>query len=121
MLKLPYQKLLIWQKAMALAKTAYIATKDFPKNEEYELTRQIKTSASSIPANIAEGSQRGTNKDFSNFISIARGSLAELETHFLLANQLEFLPNEFLEEIMNKTTELSKMLHAFQRTLTTSH
>lgn len=88
MLNLPYQKLHIWGKAMLLAKKIYVITSQFPKQEIYGMTSQMRRAAVSIPSNIAEGSQRGTNKDFANFIGIARGSLAELETQFILARDI---------------------------------
>ena len=102
MLRLPYKKLKIWEKAMYIAILVHEATKHFPKEEIYGLTSQLRRSATSIPSNIAEGSQRTTNKDFANFILIARGSLAETETQIILASNFKYIKNEISEEILNK-------------------
>ena len=96
MLNLPYQKLRIWLKSMELAEKIYALTSIFPKHEMYGLRSQIRRAAVSIPSNIAEGSQRGSNKEFANFISIARGSLAEVETQLILANRIGYVNEEEL-------------------------
>jgi four helix bundle protein len=122
MLRLPYQKLQIWQKGMTLAEHVFDFSKQFPKEELYGMTSQIRRSAASIPANIAEGSQRGTNKDFSQFIHIARGSLAELETHLLLAQRTGMIKKDIMiANIALEIEALSKMLNAFHKTLITNH
>ncbi len=118
MIKLPYKNLKIWEKGMALVKLIYQLTKKFPKEEIYGLTSQIRRSGISIPSNIAEGSQRGSDKDFANFILIAKGSLAELETQIILAEDFNYIQNNELEEALNKTDELDKMLLAFHKKLT---
>ena len=117
MLRLPYQKLIIWQKAMNVAETSYSLAKLLPVTERYGLVSQIRRAAASVPANIAEGSQRGTNKDFAQFISIAKGSLAELETHVFLSKRIGYLHEEQIEKIFVETNELSKMLRSFYGTL----
>ena len=85
MTRLPFGQLQIWQKSMLLAKEIYRITSSFPKAEIYGLTSQMRRCAVSIPSNIAEGSQRVSDKDFANFILIAKGSLAELHTQLLLS------------------------------------
>src|SRR5665213_728640 len=105
MLNLPYQKLQIWQKAVHLAEQAYAMTRNFPEEEKFGLISQIRRAGVSIPSNIAEGSQRGTNKDFKNFIFIARGSLAELETQFILAKSFGFISETDLNSIYALTIE----------------
>lgn len=117
MMRLPYQKLLIWQKGMELVKIVYKLTKQFPKEELYGLTSQMRRSAVSIPANIAEGSQRSSDKDFSNFVLIARGSLAELETEMLVAQDLQYGSESDYQLLFQKMDEISKMLRAFHTKL----
>jgi four helix bundle protein len=80
-----YRELVVWQKAMGLAKLCYQVTKRFPKEEMFGMTSQIRRSAASIPANIAEGHGRTHTKDYLHFLSIAKGSLAEVETHLILS------------------------------------
>lgn len=102
---------------MTIAEIAYSISQSLPSEERYGLTSQIRRSAVSIPANIAEGSQRGTNKDFAQFISISKGSLAELETHILLAHNVGYFNEEQIGKVFMKTTELSKILRSFYGTL----
>ena len=102
---------------MNVAQTSYMLTKVLPQEERYGLVSQIRRAGASIPANIAEGSQRGTDRDFAQFISIARGSLAELETHILLSQRIGYFNDEQIEKIFLETTELSKMLRSFYGTL----
>ena len=113
MLAMSFQKLQVWQRGMKLVKSVYALTKNFPKEELYGLTSQMRRSAVSIPSNIAEGSQRTSDKEFSNFILIARGSLAELITQLLIAVDLDYGTKLEISRILNECDELSKMLHAF--------
>ena len=80
-----YRDLVVWQKSMELTKKIYTITKDFPKEEVYGLTSQIRRSAVSIPSNIAEGKGRNSDKEFVRFLQISLGSLYELQTQFELA------------------------------------
>jgi len=89
-----YRDLLAWQKAMHLAAEAYRLAKLLPKAEEYRLTSQLLRAAASVPATIAEGRARGTRMDYADFISIARGSLAETETILLLLVDVGLPTNE---------------------------
>lgn len=86
-----FRELKVWQNARQLVKDIYIASFNFPAEEKFGLTSQIRKSAVSIPSNIAEGSGRNTDKDFSNFINISLGSAFELETQIILAYDLEFI------------------------------
>ena len=90
MTRMPFEKLIVWQKSMILAKSIYAATTIFPDAERYGITSQMRRAAVSIPSNIAEGSQRKTDKDYASFIAIAQGSYAELKTQTLLARELGF-------------------------------
>lgn len=117
MTKMPYKELLIWQKAMELTELIYEATKHFPSSEEFGLKSQMRRSAVSIPSNIAEGSRRGTDRDYVNFILIAQGSLAELETQTLIAWKVHFLNDEQQNVLANKMNELARMLTSFRKKL----
>lgn len=118
MLNLPFQKLGIWQKSMSLAKDIFELTKKLPKEETYALTSQIRRAACSVPSNIAEGSQRGTYKDFAHFLHISKGSLAELVTQIILAKDFRYISEVEADEILKKIDEVSKMIFAFRRKLT---
>lgn len=86
-----YKELEAWQVAMGLAEMIYCLTRDFPKEEVYGLTAQIRRAAVSIPSNLAEGASRAGNKEFLHFLHVARGSASELETQLLLAVTLGYL------------------------------
>lgn len=80
-----------WKLSMALVSDIYMLTRDFPKEEIYGLSSQIRWAAVSIPSNIAEGAVRGSNKDFTHFLNISLGSLAEVETQIILSDELGFI------------------------------
>jgi len=92
----------VWKEAMKLAKEVYSLTARFPKEEMYGLSSQIRRASVSIPSNIAEGAARGSSKDFSRFLYISLGSLAELETQLLLAVDLGFIDNNDLDESVQR-------------------
>ncbi len=121
MIKLPYKELKIWKKGLELTRLIYEATFKFPIEEKYGLTSQIRRSAVSIPSNIAEGSQRKTDKEFSKFIAIAKGSLAELETQLIIFKMLKYFKTNEYENLMIRINELNKMLIAFYKKLTANH
>lgn len=106
-----HRDLLVWQKAMGLARHTYQATRSFPRDEVFGLTSQARRAAVSIPANIAEGYGRGTRAAYVSFLRIARGSLLELETHIELAAGIELLSEEQAADLLNETDELGRMLH----------
>jgi four helix bundle protein len=105
-----YRDLRVWSNAMDLAQAVYELTKAFPPSEQYRLTAQIIRAAISIPANIAEGHMRGTRKDYANFISIARGSTAELETLLLLAERAQLGPAAPISLALSKAEDIGRML-----------
>jgi four helix bundle protein len=94
-----YRDLIAWQKAMDLVVAVYRATEQFPKEEIYALTSQIRRAAVSIPSNIAEGQGRGTVNEFTHFLRIAHGSLRELETQLLIAQRLEYLNSDVVRPL----------------------
>jgi four helix bundle protein len=102
---------------MDLAERCYQATERFPKEELFGLTSQIRRSAVSIPANIAEGQGREHTKEFLNHLSIARGSLLELETHLMLSQRIGLLQQPELESLLTMTDRLSRMLSGLRKAL----
>src|SRR6187399_2099408 len=91
-----YKDLLIWQKGIDIVVNLYQLVGDFPKDEIYALTSQLKRASVSIPSNIAEGFGRQTDKSFNHFLNISRGSLNEIETQLIIAKELEFISDEIL-------------------------
>ena len=112
-----YRQLEVWQFAMELAEKCYLATKGFPKEELFGLVSQIRRAAASIPANIAEGQGRAHTKEFLNHLSIARGSLMELETHLTLSQRVELLQLVELEKLLALTDRISRMLSGLRKAL----
>ena len=105
---------------MELAEAVYALSKLMPQEEQYRITAQMLRSAASVPANIAEGYQRATRRDYAHFISIARGSLAETETFLLLASRTGLLPPKAPDQTLAKADELSRMLYRLRQKLTSS-
>lgn len=112
-----YRDLIVWQKAIILAKTIYALTGAYPKEERFGLVAQMRRAAVSIPSNIAEGQARRTTGEFIHFISYAEGSLAELDTQIVLSVELGFAVAATIEPADTGTTELRKMLYALRRSL----
>lgn len=113
-----YKDLLIWQKGIVLVVRVYQLVKSFPQEELYALTSQIKRAAVSIPSNISEGYGRNTDKSFSHFLDISRGSLYELETQLIISKELNFIVDlKLYDEILLLIEEESKMINAFSRSL----
>lgn len=102
---------------MELVKKIYLLTREFPKHETYGLSSQMQRAAVSIPANIAEGHARDSTKEFLRHLSIARGSLAEIETHLILAESLNYVDHERIARLLAKCAEEGKMLGSLQRRL----
>jgi four helix bundle protein len=105
-----YRDLQVWQRAIDLVEEIYIVTRAFSDDERWGLTSQSRRAAVSIPANIAEGYGRTHRGDYLHHLSIARGSLMELETHLIIAKRLEFAPAEQLKHTWDTTQEVGKML-----------
>ena len=112
-----YRELVAWQVAFELARRTYLLTGEFPKSEVFGLVSQMRRCAVSIASNLAEGAGRTTSKDFSHFVSIARGSLNELETQYLLAKELGFCAvdesySEMIERLFALINGLRNSLNA---------
>lgn len=112
-----FKELLIWQKGIVLVDAIYDIADTFPHAELYGLISQCKRSAVSIPSNISEGSQRISDKEFSNFILIAKGSLAELETQMIIAQRRKYFTPEKGKPIFDQMDELNKMIYSFYQKL----
>ena len=107
-----YRDLNVWKQAMDLVEATYALTKRFPGDERFGLTSQMQRAAVSIPANIAEGNARKHRGDYIHHLSIARGSLAELETHLELAVRLGFASHEEAEDVWQKIQDVGRLLNA---------
>jgi four helix bundle protein len=110
-----FKDLLVWQRSMELVREVYKITKQFPRSEEFALSNQLRRCAVSIPSNISEGSKRGTQKDFSQFLRIANGSSAELETQLLIAKDEYSKVNygqafALLDEVQRMLNKLSESM-----------
>ena len=112
-----YKELVVWQKSIQLVTDIYKLTKIFPKEEAYGLVSQMHRAAISIPSNIAEGHDRNSDKEFSQFLCIARGSLAELETQVIIAENLGYIKQEQKTYILNKCYEIGKMINGLLKKL----
>ncbi len=112
-----YQNLLVWQKAMDLATESYRVTQNFPKQEIYGLTSQIRRCGVSIPSNIAEGQGRHTKKEFVHFLGISQGSLRELETQIILSFRVKYLSNNEKEVMLSLSKEVGILLSRLIKSL----
>jgi four helix bundle protein len=112
-----YKKLEVWQKSYKLGFIIYTITKEFPKDELYGLTSQMRRSCISIPLNIAEGSRRSTDKDFRAFLHIAYGSCAELEVQIMYAQDFNYIQKEACKPLLDEISTISRMLNSFIKTL----
>lgn len=112
-----FKKLDIWTKSMDLASEIYLLTNSFPSIERFGLISQMQRSAVSIPSNIAEGSAKSSNKDFSRFLEMSIGSSFELETQLIMASKLNYVDSEISISTQNKINELQKMIIGFKNKL----
>ena len=112
-----YDELIAWQKAMDLAEAVYAATSQFPREEVYGLSAQMRKCAVSIPSNIAEGQGRRTTGEFLQHLSIAHGSLRELETQSVLSRRLGILDADRMEELAGRCAEVGRLLNGLSNSL----
>jgi four helix bundle protein len=106
-----YQELVVWQKAMELVTDIYRATRQFPREEQYGLTSQLRRSAVSIPSNIAEGQGKATTGEFIQHLGHARGSLLEAETQIQIAHNLDLLQVQDVQRLLGKASEVGRILN----------
>jgi len=112
-----YRDLDVWQKSMRLAKRIYQVTRKFPGDERFGLTNQLRRAAVSVPSNLAEGHARFGAGEFSRFISIAMGSVAEIETQILLSNDLGYITSEISQEVLGELDAIGKMLRGLAKSI----
>lgn len=105
-----FRELKVWQKAHELTLTIYRATASFPREERFGMTSQIRRCAASVPANLAEGRCRRTDREFARFVETALGSASETSYHLLLARDLGYLPDDDYAKIAQMADEVRKML-----------
>ena len=110
-----FRDLFIWQKAMTLVTKTYQFTQNFPKEESFGLTSQIRRSAISIPSNIAEGYGRETKKEFSRFLNIGYSSLFEFQTQIEIAKNINYLTEQNFKTLYDDTRELEAMIVSFSK------
>jgi four helix bundle protein len=112
-----YRELKVWQVGMEIAELCYVLTRNFPRDELYGMTSQIRRAATAIPANIAEGYGRGHRGEYLQFLSIANGSLKELETHLLLAVRVHLAEADAVAPVLRLCEEQGKMLQSLRTSL----
>ncbi|SDI44646.1 four helix bundle protein [Winogradskyella thalassocola] len=112
-----FKDLEIWKKSRLFCTSIYEITSKFPDSEKFGLTNQLRRASVSIPSNIAEGSSRSSNKDFSRFLQITLGSAYEIETQLLIAFDLKFINNQELNDLLKELESIIKMTSKFKSTL----
>ena len=112
-----YRDLLVWQKAIELALLIYRMTEGFPKREIYGLASQLRGAGVSVPSNIAEGYGRAGRREYLQFLSVAQGSLKELETQTILAQKLAYVTSSQGERVLSDSEVVGKMLGSLIRSL----
>jgi four helix bundle protein len=115
-----YKDLIAWQKGMELVAMVYDATEGFPSHEQFGLISQLRRAAVSVPSNIAEGKAHYSNRDFVRFLRHARGSLAEIETQILIAQQRKYLPEAQATKVTRHLDELGRILSGLINSLRAS-
>jgi four helix bundle protein len=116
-MSIDFRKIDVWRKAHRLTLQVYEVTRNFPTEELYGLTSQLRRASASVPANVAEGCGRGTQAELARFLHIAMGSASELEYHLLLAHDLQFIPSEPYAQLDQEVNEVKRMLNGFIKTV----
>ncbi len=112
-----YRDLIAWQKAMELVELVYSETKKFPREEVYALTSQLRRAAVSVPSNIAEGQGRTSSREFLNFLSMAYGSLREIETQIIIAERLGYMSEGKARSILELSGEVGRLINGLSSSL----
>lgn len=113
----PHRKLDVWNKSMDFVKDIYQITEAFPKAETFCVVSQMRRAAVSIPSNLAEGAARKSKKEFKQFLSIAQGSISELDTHIELASMLNYIDKVVYSDLISRLNTISKMLFGLSKSL----
>ncbi|MEL0456287.1 four helix bundle protein [Flavobacteriaceae bacterium SZ-1-7] len=112
-----FKELEIWKRSRLFCSEIYLISSKFPESEKFGLTNQLRRASVSIPSNIAEGSSRASNKDFSRFLEITLGSAYEIETQLMIAYDLKFISKEELDKCLSELEEIIKMISKFKSNL----
>ena len=112
-----HRDLRVWQFSVDLVVSCYKITRNFPDSERFGLTSQLQRAAVSVPANIAEGHGRGSTNSYLYHLSVANGSLTELDTHLLIAERLDYVSSEKLKPLRSRLTDVGKMLTGLRKSL----
>jgi four helix bundle protein len=112
-----YRDLVAWQRAMDLVEAVYAVTREFPGDERFALTSQLRRAAVSIPSNIAEGEGRRSRNEFGHFLAVAYGSLREVETQLLIAIRLNYVSEEKCQPAFDLTDEIGRIISGLSRSL----
>jgi four helix bundle protein len=112
-----YRDLIAWQKARVLVRTVYAVTSEWPVDEKYGLTAQVRRAAVSVPSNIAEGSGRSGNREFRRGLSLAHGSLCELETQIMLGIDLGLCKPQAGESVLGQAAEVGRIIRGLMQSL----
>ena len=112
-----YQRLIVWQRAMDLVEAVYVTTREWPREEQYGLTSQVRRAAISVPSNIAEGHGRSGAKEFAHYVFVAYGSLSELETQILIAQRLGYHADTDTRVLLLRVTEVRRLLRGLLQKL----
>ena len=112
-----YRDLVVWQKSMRLVTETYLVTESFPKSEMFGLTSQLRRAVISVPSNIAEGQGRDSTKEFLHHLSIAYGSLMEVETQIQIAVNLSYIQQSEADKLADKCAEVGRLLNGLLRSL----
>jgi four helix bundle protein len=115
-----FEKLEVWQKAIELSEYVYAFTRDFPSDERFGLTSQMRRAAVSVASNIAEGSGRGSSGDFIRFVEFSYSSLMELVTQSTIASRQGFLARETYDEAYRRSEQIARMLSGLRSSLLTA-
>jgi four helix bundle protein len=115
-----YRDLIAWQKAMALVKSVYIATTDWPSEERFGLVSQLRRAAVSVPSNIAEGAGRSGSREFRRGLSVAHGSLCELETQVMIGIDLGLVTPGAGNEVLEQAADVGRIIRGLLRSLDSS-
>ena len=112
-----YSELIAWQRAMDLVEAVYKATQAFPREEVYGLTSQLRRAVVSVPSNVAEGQGRGPTKEFTHHLSIAYGSLCEVQTQLLIAKRLNFISEQQYIALFESSQEVARLINGLINSL----
>jgi four helix bundle protein len=113
----PHKQLLAWKEAIDLVKIIYQNTKTFPEDEKYGIISQLRRASVSVPTNIAEGASRITPKDYAHFVNISLGSLSEIDTLLLISLELNYLPKNSHDEIIQKCDRVTALVHGLYKSI----